>query len=614
MTRWLLALLVFLAVAAPASAQRPAGQAVQQRPATPAAMTAMAEAVVLEDSLHDVNAQPHIRAWTDAGSKSGIAQVTGTPTAARFQPLPPVIIHALGNDDALWLHMRLVRPKGSHKAWLIEFPLPLLDAVTVYQQDEQGRWNDESAGDTLSVVSWPEAGRYPFFRLDLPAGQARDVYVRIRHITPLSIPVRLASEASHDHRIQVEYLLLGIVFGALILLIAACLAQGWVHRDAVYAWYAAYAAITTLAVAAYTGVAAHMLWSNSGIWADLSQGSLALLAGAAALLFVRHLSGIFSRYPRLDKTVKWLGLLGLMLAPGYAMLERSAALAVMGLYLTLAASLNVWISLLAWRRGDEVGRWMLAAYVPLALAVLLTLLRVFGWVSASWLTQYGVVIAMAIEVPLLLVALNIRSRERHGAAIREQALSSQDALTGLLAPHLFHDRLRQVVNRFKRDRESAAVIFIDLVNYQRIQDYHGRAVAEQSLLRSVIKLRRLLRDVDTVSRIGEARFGLIMEGVSSRAVVTDRAARLIASGLMPLKGLKPDVTLQFHTAAVLLKERMLPAGELTEALVDLLAGMSSRTRRPIRFLEPEVTHPIPLESDSQHDAYEEHDSSLPKPL
>jgi GGDEF domain-containing protein len=81
------------------------------------------------------------------------------------------------------------------------------------------------------------------------------------------------------------------------------------------------------------------------------------------------------------------------------------------------------------------------------------------------------------------------------------------------------------------------------------------SVAEQSLLRSVIKLRRLLRDVDTVSRVGEARFGLILEGVTSRSSVTDRAARLIAAGLMPLKGLKPEVTLQFHIAAVLMDER-----------------------------------------------------------
>ena len=182
-----------------------------------------------------------------------------------------------------------------------------------------------------------------------------------------------------------------------------------------------------------------------------------------------------------------------------------------------------------------------------------------------------------------------------------------DALTGLLAPHLFHDRLRQVVARYKRDQQDAAVVYIDLVNYPRIKSFYGVSVAEQSLLRSVIKLRRLLRDVDTVSRVGEARFGLILEGVSSRSAVADRAARLIAAGLMPLKGLKPEVTLQFHVAAVLMGERPMEAPALTEALAALLGSMSSRTRRPIRFVEPESTERMPVEQSSMHGA---DDSSL----
>jgi GGDEF domain-containing protein len=147
------------------------------------------------------------------------------------------------------------------------------------------------------------------------------------------------------------------------------------------------------------------------------------------------------------------------------------------------------------------------------------------------------------------------------------------------------------------------VVFIDLVNYSRIKAVHGSAVAEQSLLRSVIKLRRVLRDVDTVGRVGEARFGLVLEGVTSRTSVTDRAARLIAAGLMPLQGLKPDVTLQFHVGAVLLRERMVEPREIEEALAALLASMSPRTRRPIRFLKPEDTLPAPLDADA--------DSELP---
>lgn len=572
------------------------------------AQPARAPTTLLTDADRLFEAQPLGTVWIDPRGSATLEQAIQA-TGTRFQAGRPDIIYSLGDTGALWMHYRLLRGHNERQGWLLAFPMPALDSVTVYQQDARGQWLAQTAGDTLSVATWPEAGRYPHFRLDLPPGQVRDVYVRIHHLTAANFPVQLSAESAFDQRIQVEYLGLGLTFGALLLLIAACLAQSLVYRDVAYAWYALYASVTTLAVAAYTGVAAHLLWPDFGALGDAPQGCLTLLAAGAALLFVRNLTGISARHPFLDQLVYWSGLAGLAMALAYPLIPRSASLPMVAIYVTGVTVVNMSIAFAAWRRGDVVGLWVLAAYVPLSLAVAMALVRMFGWLGVSFGTQYAVVVAMAIEVPMLLVALSIRSRERHGAQIRELALSSQDALTGLLAPHLFHDRLRQVVSRYKRDKENAAIVFIDLVNYPRIKDYYGSAVAEQSLLRSVIKLRRLLRDVDTVSRIGEARFGLILEGVSSRIAVTDRAARLIAAGLMPLKGLRPDVTLQFHIGAALLGERMMEPSELTDALAALLGSMSSRTRRPIRFLEPEITQPAPLEPDSLQDNDE--DSVLP---
>jgi hypothetical protein len=126
----------------------------------------------------------------------------------------------------------------------------------------------------------------------------------------------------------------------------------------------------------------------------------------------------------------------------------------------------------------------------------------------------------------------------------------------------------------------------------------------------VMKLRRVVRDLDTVSRIGEARFGLIIEGVASRNAVTERAASVIAAGLMPLAGLKPEVILQFHCSAVLLYEKSMEAPDLALALHELLDRMSPRTRRPIRFLEPDATVDVPADADS---ALFDQDSVLPAP-
>jgi hypothetical protein len=61
--------------------------------------------------------------------------------------------------------------------------------------------------------------------------------------------------------------------------------------------------------------------------------------------------------------------------------------------------------------------------------------------------------------------------------------------------------------------------------------------------------------------------------------------KLIASGLIPLPGLVPEVTLHFQAACVLLHENPVPAERVLDDLRELLAGMSSQTRRPIRFLE-----------------------------
>jgi diguanylate cyclase (GGDEF)-like protein len=554
-------------------------------------------AIALAEQPAAIDARALGEVWLDAAGSATLEQVL-QEHATRFQPPRPGRIYSLGGQGVLWLHYRLIREPGVSREWQLAFPLPALDAVTVYQQDAAGRWLEQTSGDTKAVATWAEPGRYPHFRLDLPRGEARDIYVRIHHHSAANFPVLLLDDAAYEQRVQLEYLGLGVAFGALLLLIVVCLAESLIYRDRVYAWYALYAVLTAASLTSYTGVAAHLIWPGFGLLGDSLQGSLALLAGAAALLFVRNLTGISARHHVIDRSVYAAGLAGIVLALLFPMLPKSAGLAMLALYLAGTALTTGWIAWAAWRRGDAVGAWVLAAYVPLSLGVALALLPLFGWLPASFGTQYAIVGAMALQVPLLLVALNIRSRERHGARIRELALSSQDALTGLLAPHLFHDRLRQLVAHHSRDRGNAAIVFIELVNYARIKEHYGSAVAEQSLLRSVIKLRRLVRDVDTVSRVGEARFGLILEGVGSRIAVTDRAARLIAAGLMPLPGLKPDVTLQFHSAAVLLNERIMAAPELAAALDDLLSSMSPRTRRPIRFLEPEITMPAPMEAHS----------------
>jgi hypothetical protein len=87
--------------------------------------------------------------------------------------------------------------------------------------------------------------------------------------------------------------------------------------------------------------------------------------------------------------------------------------------------------------------WLvLLAYAPLALTIVVVVVRLYGWITASWLTFDASAAASALAVPLLLGALHARSRDRHGVRTRVNKLTQQDALTGLLSATAFEEQLK----------------------------------------------------------------------------------------------------------------------------------------------------------------------------
>ena len=498
-----------------------------------------------------------------------------------FRPLD--LRRALPFDEGgeLWIRLRLQPAAAGAPGWHLEVPFPPVDAVSSFEQ-VGGRWIERTAGDTQAMPLWPLPGRYPAFELQLPAGTATDVYLRVRHSTPAAIPVRLVGSAGHQQQMLLEYLALGLLLGAMGLLGVGGAGIALWLRDAMYGWYALYALLTLLALASYTGVAAHLLWGRLPAWSDAAPGTLTLATGTVAMVMGMRLSPVVAGTIGLRRML-WLAVVaGLALTVAFALAQRALGMLMLGGYLLAVTALSLVVANVIRRRGDRVGTWLLVATIPLCAAALAAAARAFGLLPASWLTEYALVFALALNLPALLVALNNRSGERRGAELRRLASDSQDALTGLLKAEPFGAKLRQAVFRFRQRGEDAAVAMIEVRNYAAIKEQFGAEAAEEALLHAVIKLRRLVRDVDVAGRLGENRFGLILEGVSMRQPVNSLGPRLITAGLIRDPG--QPAAVQFHVAATLISEQGVAASELLVALEGLLAEMSPRTKRPFRYL------------------------------
>ena len=102
-----------------------------------------------------------------------------------------------------------------------------------------------------------------------------------------------------------------------------------------------------------------------------------------------------------------------------------------------------------------------------------------------------------------------------------------DALTDLPNRILFSDRLIQAIYKSNRSMKSIALFFIDLDQFKHINDSFGHEIGDKVLQEVAKRLKKLLRQTDTLARLGGDEFTIIMEQVPSPHFSSTMAQKII---------------------------------------------------------------------------------------
>ena len=86
-----------------------------------------------------------------------------------------------------------------------------------------------------------------------------------------------------------------------------------------------------------------------------------------------------------------------------------------------------------------------------------------------------------------------------------------DSLTGLPNRALLLDRLGAAMLRSERQAREIAVLFCDLDGFKAVNDTAGHAAGDMLLIETARRLRDVVREGDTVARVGGDEFVLIIE-------------------------------------------------------------------------------------------------------
>ena len=117
--------------------------------------------------------------------------------------------------------------------------------------------------------------------------------------------------------------------------------------------------------------------------------------------------------------------------------------------------------------------------------------------------------------------------ERKQSQERLVYMANYDELTGLPNRALFHDRLNQAMERAKRLDKLAAVVFIDLDLFKKINDTLGHHVGDLLLIRAAERIKHCLRAMDTVARLGGDEYMAILEDINHVDEVTAVVVKIL---------------------------------------------------------------------------------------
>ena len=165
-----------------------------------------------------------------------------------------------------------------------------------------------------------------------------------------------------------------------------------------------------------------------------------------------------------------------------------------------------------------------------------------GEIYPEWLSITAVRSGTGKVENYLAIFSDITLRKREERELYD--LATHDALTGLPNRSFFNEQFRQAMARAKRAGRLVALLYLDLDGFKPVNDLLGHGSGDKLLRTVARRLRRLVREEDTIARLGGDEFAVILEHLARPQDAVPTARKLLRALSRPyrLGGRRASVT------------------------------------------------------------------------
>ena len=142
----------------------------------------------------------------------------------------------------------------------------------------------------------------------------------------------------------------------------------------------------------------------------------------------------------------------------------------------------------------------------------------------------------------------VRDITQHQQDMEEiRRLAFYDALTGLPNRRLLLDRLKQAMLISTRTQQHAALMYLDLDYFKRLNDALGHNVGDELLRQVAERLKRCVREGDSVARMGGDEFILLLGALSPQVLESAAQVEAAANKILETLGQPYQLHEQVYT-------------------------------------------------------------------
>ncbi|MDO8907432.1 MAG: EAL domain-containing protein [Pseudohongiella sp.] len=179
---------------------------------------------------------------------------------------------------------------------------------------------------------------------------------------------------------------------------------------------------------------------------------------------------------------------------------------------------------------------------------------------------------------------NITRRE---SMLRIEHLASHDSLTDLPNRIMLVERIRNAIINAEQNKQSLAILFIDLDKFKLVNDSLGHDCGDIVLKETALRIRRVLSRDDSASRVGGDEFVVLLPLLHSVDQATQMASRLVSEIACPIMVNSHDVILTASVGIALYPEHSKSAEDLLRLADMAMLSAKQAGRNQFHFVRDE---------------------------